>query len=123
MKTPRIEDFDPHAAPKLKSPLDEMPTITRREPVSDLSSSKTEVRSQRQAPLTRGVQSEEAAAGFLPRSTRVRSAPMESSVRPYGRTLARIPFEIYQDQHAALKQFSLDEQSRGERGSMSQMVR
>jgi hypothetical protein len=38
-------------------------------------------------------------------------------------TLARIPFEIYQDQHAALKQFSLDEQNRGEKGSMSQMVR
>jgi hypothetical protein len=34
-----------------------------------------------------------------------------------------MPFEIYQDQHASLKRFSLEEQGRGEKGSMSQMVR
>src|SRR5688500_7222966 len=44
-------------------------------------------------------------------------------VRPSVRNLTRIPFEIYRDQHSALKQFSLEEQARGERGSMSQMVR
>ena len=48
-------------------------------------------------------------------------------VRPYARTnartLTRIPFEIYRDQHASLKRFSLEEQTRGEKGSMSQMVR
>jgi hypothetical protein len=44
-------------------------------------------------------------------------------VRPYARTLTRMPFEIYRDQHATLKRFSLEEQARGERGSMSQMVR
>ncbi len=49
--------------------------------------------------------------------------PVRTSVRPYARTLTRIPFEIYRDQHAALKKLSLDEQSRGEKGSMSQMVR
>lgn len=44
-------------------------------------------------------------------------------VRPSVRNLTRIPFEIYRDQHSALKQFSLEEQARGEKGSMSQMVR
>jgi hypothetical protein len=44
-------------------------------------------------------------------------------VRPSVRNLTRMPFEIYRDQHSALKQFSLDEQARGEKGSMSQMVR
>jgi hypothetical protein len=44
-------------------------------------------------------------------------------VRPYVRNLTRMPFEIYRDQHSALKQFSLDEQARGEKGSMSLMVR
>jgi len=44
-------------------------------------------------------------------------------VRPSVRNLTRMPFEIYRDQHSALKQFSLDEQTRGEKGSMSQMVR
>ncbi len=44
-------------------------------------------------------------------------------VRPSVRNLTRMPFEIYRDQHSALKQFSLEEQTRGEKGSMSQMVR
>ncbi len=46
-----------------------------------------------------------------------------TSVRPSVRNLTRMPFEIYRDQHSALKQFSLEEQTRGEKGSMSQMVR
>lgn len=50
-------------------------------------------------------------------------SPQRRPVRPYVRTLARIPFEIYKDQHEALKAFSLEEQTMGERGSMSQMVR
>ena len=44
-------------------------------------------------------------------------------VRPSVRTLTRMPFEIYRDQHATLKKFSLEEQAEGGRGSMSQMVR
>jgi len=44
-------------------------------------------------------------------------------VRPSVRTLTRMPFEIFRDQHATLKQWSLEEQARGERGSMSEMVR
>jgi hypothetical protein len=44
-------------------------------------------------------------------------------VRPSVRNLTRMPFEIYRDQHSALKQWSLEDQARGEKGSMSQMVR
>jgi len=54
---------------------------------------------------------------------RSQNSSTRTSVRPYARTLARIPFEIYKDQHDALKQLSLEEQTRGEKGSMSQMVR
>jgi hypothetical protein len=52
-------------------------------------------------------------------------------VRPYARTervkirrtITRYAFEFFQDQLETLKRFSLDEQLRGEKGSMSQMVR
>lgn len=44
-------------------------------------------------------------------------------VRPSVRSLTRMPYEIYRDQHSTLKQWSLEEQARGEKGSMSQMVR
>jgi hypothetical protein len=57
-------------------------------------------------------------------------------VRPYGRTdvrpdvrtpvrrtITRYAFEFFQDQIETLKQFSLDEKGRGEKGSMSEMVR
>jgi hypothetical protein len=59
----------------------------------------------------------------VPEPTQAVTQEMPPPVRASARTLARIPFEIYQDQHATLKQFSIDEQSRGEKGSMSQMVR
>lgn len=39
------------------------------------------------------------------------------------RTITRYAFEFYQDQVESLKKFSLEEQQRGEKGSMSQMVR
>jgi hypothetical protein len=39
------------------------------------------------------------------------------------RTITRYSFEFFQDQLETLKKFSLEEQMRGERGSMSQMVR
>ena len=49
------------------------------------------------------------------------------SVRPYVRSgvrmLKRQPFEFYQDQLDALKQFALDEKARGAKGSMSEMIR
>ncbi len=39
------------------------------------------------------------------------------------RTITRYSFEFFQDQLETLKKYSLDDQIRGERGSMSQMVR
>lgn len=60
-----------------------------------------------------------------PDPTRVRpneSAPVRTSVR-IKRTITRYAFEFFQDQLTTLKSFSLEEQLRGERGSMSQMVR
>src|SRR5438128_2193200 len=56
------------------------------------------------------------------------SAPPRAEQRPYGRTpkqstLTRVPFELYVDQLETLRQLSLEEKSRGEKGSMSEMVR
>ena len=52
------------------------------------------------------------------------SAP---SAPPYGRTpvrrLTRVPFELYQDQLDRLRKIALDAKVRGEKGSMSEMVR
>lgn len=52
------------------------------------------------------------------------------AVPPYGRTgirgrrnIKRYAFEFFQDQLDTLKQFSIEEQIRGESGSMSRMVR
>lgn len=39
------------------------------------------------------------------------------------RAITRQSYEIYKDQHAALREFSIEEMQRGERGSMSEMVR
>jgi hypothetical protein len=48
--------------------------------------------------------------------------------RPHARTIShrsitRYAFEFFQDQIETLRDFSLDEKMRGEKGSMSQMVR
>jgi hypothetical protein len=109
MKKPRIEAFQPDAAPKLGSPMDDLPAIKR--PTKDQGrSSKPKGR---YGLLLGSEQSS------LPQQSQTARTP----VGGYARTLARIPFEIYQDQHATLKGFSLEEKSRGEKGSMSQMVR
>ena len=39
------------------------------------------------------------------------------------RTITRYAFEFFQDQIESLRQFSLEEKVRGEKGSMSEMVR
>jgi hypothetical protein len=106
MKRPRVEDFDPTAAAKLKSPMDELPQIRRPK----------RVKGSAEAVRTSLAQEEKS------RPEDIRT-PVRPSVRTEQRTLTRMPFEIYRDQHASLKQFSLEEQSRGEKGSMSQMVR
>ncbi len=44
--------------------------------------------------------------------------------RPIGRrTLGRVAFEFYLDQVDALRRLSLEQKLRGEKGSMSEMVR
>lgn len=56
------------------------------------------------------------------------SAPVRPPVTPFTRAperraIARFSFELYFDQMETLRQFSLDEKLRGEKGSMSEMVR
>ncbi len=54
-------------------------------------------------------------------------SPQPATVHPYGRTpvrrLTRVPFELFQDQLDRLRKISLDAKVRGEKGSMSEMVR
>ena len=52
-------------------------------------------------------------------STSVRP-PVRTPVR---RTITRYAFEFFQDQIENLRRFSLEEKTRGEKGSMSQMIR
>ncbi len=53
-----------------------------------------------------------------------KDAPDRSSVRtPVRRTITRYAFEFYQDQIESLRNMSLAEKQRGEKGSMSEMVR
>ena len=42
---------------------------------------------------------------------------------PVRRTITRYAFEFFQDQVESLRRFALEEKRRGEKGSMSQMVR
>ena len=60
------------------------------------------------------------------RGERKEEAP-PAPVRSYGRTSVRKktrwPFEIYQDQLDDFQQLSLEAKVRGERGSMSEMIR
>src|SRR4051794_18299806 len=60
---------------------------------------------------------------------RPQALPRQDKVsRPYARTassrtITRYAFEFFQDQIETLRDFSLDEKMRGDKGSMSQMVR
>jgi hypothetical protein len=118
MKTPRVTDFDPEAkVPTLKSPLEGMPTIGKPPrlnpqefptPPSETPEEKVE-----KQPLT-------------DRATA--RPPGEAMNRPPDRVtnkrlLVRRGFEWYEDQLAALKRLSLQEQMEGKDGSMSAMVR
>jgi hypothetical protein len=118
MKTPRVTDFDPDAKVlPLKSPLEGMPTIgkpTRQIP-------------QDSPPAPR--EAPEQQASTLPITDRATARPGdEPTNRPPGRVtnkrlLVRRGFEWYEDQLAALKRLSLQEQMEGKEGSMSAMVR
>lgn len=108
MKKPRIEDFDPHhQPPQLQSPIDDYPKIE-----------KPKVQVPPSAPIKE--ESETEATGV--------KDDARAGVRAYGRTpvrraITRYAFEFFLDQIDALRQFSLQEKGRGEKGSMSEMVR
>ena len=118
MKTPRVTDFDPDAkVPSLKSPLEGMPAIGKPvrksteespTPISEAQEEKIEA-----PPITdRAI----ARSGDDPMT---RSPDRVTNKR----LLVRRAFEWYEDQLAALKRLSLQQQMDGKEGSMSAMVR
>ena len=136
MKKPRVEDFDPTAAPTLGSPLEGMPAIQ----------SQTNTETSLQRPVSAPVMPIENSASDqppIPTSSPIAPASMPSTqdpirspdrpdarteARPYvgtpaRRSISRCAFEFFQDQVQTLRKFSLEEKLRGEQGSMSEMVR
>ena len=118
MKTPRVTDFDPDAkVPTLKSPLEGMPTIGK--PPRHIPQDSPPA--PREAP--------EQQASTLPITDRATARPGDEPTNRPGdrvtnkRLLVRRGFEWYEDQLAALKRLSLQEQMEGKEGSMSAMVR
>jgi hypothetical protein len=118
MKTPRVTDFDPDAkVPTLKSPLEGMPIIGKQPKTNtqDFPTPVTEVPDEK--PPIQTV------------TDRTTARPTdEPTGRPVDRVtnkrlLVRRGFEWYEDQLAALKRLSLQEQMDGKEGSMSAMVR
>jgi len=75
------------------------------------------------APMTAAqqVQTTESLEEAVRPSTRPSVRPSGST--PMRRTITRYAFEFFQDQIETLRGFSLDEKLRGEKGSMSEMVR
>lgn len=62
--------------------------------------------------------------GIVPNGSTFARSPVRTTVRPNGRRiLTRYSFEFFQDQTEVLKRWSLEQQLRGEKGSMSEMVR
>ena len=113
MKKPRVEDFDPDTkVPELASPLDGMPPIQK----PALNKGVSSPREPRRPVETSGKPQEN---GMPYGSTPVRP-PVRTPVR---RTISRYAFEFFQDQIENLRRFSLEEKARGEKGSMSQMIR
>jgi hypothetical protein len=118
MKTPRVTDFDPDAkVPTLKSPLEGMPTIDKP-PKQNLQDSPTP---------TSEASKEKIEKHYVP--DRATARPSDEPTNrpgdriPNKRLLIRRGFEWYEDQLAALKRLSLQEQMDGKEGSMSAMVR
>lgn len=110
MKPPRVNDFDPNM-PSLKSPLDGMPRIV---------STPWPIQSRLESFESQGENMDRPMPNFT--AEPAGTPPVRTPVRSK-RTLTRYAFEFFWDQVASLKEFSLEEQLRGEKGSMSQMVR
>lgn len=118
MKKPRVTDFDPNAPlPELASPLEGMPAIERPAPTPEPKA----VTPVFPPPAPERSKKD----GQPPVRTEVRPSVVPSVRTPVRvrRTITRYAFEFFQDQIESLKQFSLDEKLRGEKGSMSGMVR
>ena len=100
MKTPRTSDFDPAAKEReLKSSMQDFPVIERPKLIEPASSVQEPVRP------------------VLP----VREAASATSARR--KMKPRHPFDIYEDQDAALRELAAEDRRRGGSGSMSRMVR
>lgn len=113
MKKPRVDDFDPNAkVPELASPLDGMPPIQKPPLSNAVAPSHIDT-----PPVEPPDKPQEAA---LPHGSTSVRPPVRTPVR---RTTTRYAFEFFQDQIENLRRFSLEEKARGEKGSMSQMVR
>jgi hypothetical protein len=118
MKTPRVTDFDPDAkVPTLKSPLEGMPTIGKPSKSTPQDS----------PTLPREAPEEKTEKQQVTDRPTARPGD-EPTARPPDRVtskrlLVRRGFEWYEDQLAALKRLSLQEQMEGKEGSMSAMVR
>jgi hypothetical protein len=101
-------------APKLSSPMDDMPAIER----PPFQAATPEVQT--------GLQETPASQPLAERTDG--STPGPPPVRPYARTparrvITRYAFEFFQDQIERLRQRSLQQKLEGEDGSMSEMVR
>jgi len=120
MKTPRLTDFDPNAkAPSLKSSLENMPAIQKPRPTGEVKSPTPPLHNRHEETAHKPT--------------------FEESVRPYGSTpvreyertpqtqnrrkLIRHPFEFFEDQVEELRNLSLQAKLRGEKTSMSELVR
>src|SRR5215208_1113984 len=112
MKTPRLTDFDPNAkAPSLKSSLENMPAIQKPRPTGEVKSPTPPLHNRHEETAHKPT--------------------FEESVRPYERTpqtqnrrkLIRHPFEFFEDQVEELRNLSLQAKLRGEKTSMSELVR
>jgi hypothetical protein len=113
MKEPRVNDFDPNATPQLKSPMDDMPVIGKPPPMIAETAAHDSMKKKEEQVIV-SFESTPAVPPAPP--------PVRTPVRTK-RTITRYAFEFFQDQIETLKRFSLEEQLRGEKGSMSQMVR
>ena len=111
MKTPRIKDFDPtQSVPELGSPLDNMPAIQPAVATEPFSHASDDHASMADAPPPGP-------------SPEVRPPVVPSVRTPGRRSITRYALEFFQDQIESLRGFALEEKFRGEKGSMSQMVR
>lgn len=100
MKTPRTSDFDPAAKEReLKSPMQNFPVIEQPKQIEPVGAVQEPVRP------------------VLPVREVPSATPARRKIKP------RHPFDIYEDQDAALRELATEDRKRGGSGSMSAMVR